>query len=95
MIIENVLNYFFLPVLSIGMILVLIRFIKGPSIADRVIALDLIITVGISMMSIYAIVSKQEAFLDIATIFALIAFLGTVSFAYYLEKTGGSDKPEE
>lgn len=95
MIIENVLNFVFLPALSVAMVLVFIRFVKGPSITDRVISLDLIITIGISMMSIYAIVSKQESFLDIATIFALIAFLGTVSFAYYIEKTGSSDDSEE
>jgi multicomponent Na+:H+ antiporter subunit F len=80
------LNYIIMPLLSISILLVFIRFVKGPSISDRVISLDLIITIGIAMMAVYAISSGQEAFLDIATIFALIAFLGTVAFSYYLEK---------
>lgn len=70
------------------MAMVFIRFLIGPRITDRVISLDLIVTIGIAMMAIYAITSEQEAFLDIATIFALIAFLGTTAFAYYIEKKG-------
>uniref|UniRef100_UPI0030D8356F cation:proton antiporter n=1 Tax=uncultured Planktosalinus sp. TaxID=1810935 RepID=UPI0030D8356F len=63
-----------------------IRFLMGPSIADRVITLDLLITTGIGVIAIYSITSNQPTFLDIAMILALIAFLGTVAFSYYLEK---------
>lgn len=75
-----------LPVLSVSMVLLFIRFLLGPSIADRVIALDLLITTGIGMIAIYSIITNQPTFLDIAMILALIAFLGTVAFSYYLEK---------
>lgn len=80
------LYYILLPVLSIAMVLLFVRFLLGPSIADRVIALDLLITTGIGIISIYCIISNQPTFLDIAMILALIAFLGTVAFSYYLEK---------
>jgi multicomponent Na+:H+ antiporter subunit F len=60
--------------------------LKGPSISDRVIALDLLITTGIGIIAIYSIISDEDTFLDIAMILALIAFLSTVSFSYYLEK---------
>jgi multicomponent Na+:H+ antiporter subunit F len=66
--------------------LIVIRFLKGPSIVDRVIALDLIITVGIGIIAVYSIITNRPTFLDIAMILALIAFLGTVAFSYYLEK---------
>jgi multicomponent Na+:H+ antiporter subunit F len=62
------------------------RFLKGPSIVDRVIALDLLITTGIGIIAVYSIITNQPTFLDIAMILALIAFLGTVAFSYYLEK---------
>jgi multicomponent Na+:H+ antiporter subunit F len=58
----------------------------GPTLSDRVIALDLLITIGISTIAIYAMITDVPSFLDIAMIFALIAFLGTVAFSYYLEK---------
>jgi len=84
--INDYLYYVILPVLAVSIVLVFIRFLKGPSIADRVVALDLLITIGISIITVYSILSKQSTFLDIAMILALIAFLGTIAFSYYLEK---------
>lgn len=80
------LNFFVVPMLSVSVVLVFIRIVKGPSIADRVIALDLLITIGIAVITTYSIISGNSTFLDVAMILALIAFLGTVAFAYYLEK---------
>lgn len=68
------------------MILIFYRFVKGPDIVDRVIALDLIITTGLGIIAAYSIMVNQNTFLDIAMILALIAFLGTIAFAYYLIK---------
>lgn len=86
MTLHDYLYYVLLPILSISIVLLFIRFLKGPSIADRVITLDLLITTGIGIITIYSITSNQPTFLDIAMILALIAFLGTVAFSYYLEK---------
>lgn len=83
---QNFLYYIILPILMLSVVLVFIRFFKGPDLSDRVVALDLIITIGIGIIGVYSIVSEQSTFLDIATILALIAFLGTVAFSYYLEK---------
>lgn len=80
------LYYIILPLLSVALVIVFIRFLKGPTIVDRIIALDLIVTIGIGIISIYSIINNQPNFLDIALILALIAFLGTVAFTYYLEK---------
>jgi len=80
------LYYCVLPILSLSVILVFYRFFKGPSIADKVIALDLLITIGIAIIAVYSIITNQPTFLDIAMILALIAFLGTVALSYYLEK---------
>lgn len=83
---QNFLYYIILPILMLSVVLVSIRFFKGPVLSDRVVALDLLITIGIGIIGVYSIVSEQSTFLDIATILALIAFLGTVAFSYYLEK---------
>jgi multicomponent Na+:H+ antiporter subunit F len=82
----NYLDYVILPILSISMVLTFIRFIKGPRVVDRVIALDLIITIGIGFITVFSIRSGKELFLDVAMILALIAFLSTVAFSYYLDK---------
>jgi multicomponent Na+:H+ antiporter subunit F len=80
------LYYIILPVLILSVVLVFVRFLMGPSLSDRVVALDLLITIGIGIIAVYSIISNQPTFLDIAMILALIAFLGTVAFSYYLEK---------
>jgi multicomponent Na+:H+ antiporter subunit F len=80
------LYYIILPILSLSAVLVFIRFLIGPSLSDRVVSLDLLITIGIGIIAIYSIITNQPTFLDIAMILALIAFLGTVAFSYYLEK---------
>jgi len=84
--VDNFLNFFVVPLLCVSVVLVFVRIVKGPSIVDRVIALDLLITIGIAIITTYSILSRNSTFLDVAMILALIAFLGTVAFAYYLEK---------
>jgi multicomponent Na+:H+ antiporter subunit F len=88
---HDYLYYVILPILALSVVLVFIRFLKGPSLSDRVVALDLLITIGIGIIAIYSITSNQPTFLDIAMILALIAFLGTVAFSYYLEKREQND----
>lgn len=83
-------DYVILPILTISVILTFIRLFKGPDVVDRVIALDLIITIGIGIITVYSIRTQQEVLLDVAIILALIAFLGTVAFSYYLEKKESS-----
>jgi multicomponent Na+:H+ antiporter subunit F len=67
------------------------RFLKGPSIIDRVVAFDLMVVIGIGAISLYSIFTDQPTFLDIAMVVALIGFLSTAAFAYYLEKRNKND----
>jgi multicomponent Na+:H+ antiporter subunit F len=86
MTLHEFINYIIIPILSLSVLLILYRFIKGPSIVDRVIALDLIITTGIGFIAAYSILTNRPSFLDVSMILALIAFLGTVAFSYYIQK---------
>ncbi|PVH26115.1 MULTISPECIES: monovalent cation/H+ antiporter complex subunit F [Sphingobacterium] len=79
-------DYVILPILTLSVLLVFIRIAKGPSVVDRVVALDVMITIGIGIITIYSIRQNQEVLLDVAIILALIAFLGTIAFSYYIEK---------
>ncbi|WP_346238993.1 cation:proton antiporter [Niabella insulamsoli] len=79
-------DFVIFPILTVSVVLVFIRLFKGPTIVDRVIALDLIITIGIGIITVYSIQQNQKILLDVAIILALIAFLGTIAFSYYIEK---------
>lgn len=84
--ITDFLYYAILPTLAISALLIFIRFLIGPSLPDRVIALELLVTTAIGIICVYSIFTNQANFLDIAMIMALIGFLGTVAFAFYIEK---------
>jgi multicomponent Na+:H+ antiporter subunit F len=75
-----------LVVLSVAILLAFYRLAVGPSLPDRVIALDLIATLIVGIVGLYAVLHSDAVFLRVAMIVALINFLGTVGFARYLEK---------
>lgn len=83
---QSLMLFLILPMIGLASVLTFLRLVIGPTIADRVIALDLLATMGIGIVAAYAIATNQAAFMDIAIIVALIGFLGTVAFAYYLER---------
>jgi multicomponent Na+:H+ antiporter subunit F len=73
-------------VLLIAFILAFIRLIKGPSLPDRVIALDLIAALIFGVIVTNSIANKDPIYLDVAIVLALIAFLGTIAYAKFVEK---------
>lgn len=75
-----------LPLLGCGVVVAFVRLARGPSLPDRVVALDLMATLIIAITATYSVVTDQPAYLDAAIVLALIAFLGTVAFAYYLNR---------
>ncbi|MDB9744315.1 monovalent cation/H+ antiporter complex subunit F [Fibrobacterales bacterium] len=70
----------------ISFLLAFLRLWLGPSLADRVVALDLISVLTIAVIATFTLESKERAFLDIAITLALISFLGTIAFAQYIRK---------
>lgn len=75
-----------LVAVSIGFVLATIRLVRGPSLPDRVVALDLIAVTAVTALALLALAYDSVAFLDVAGTLALIAFVSTVAFARYLER---------
>lgn len=76
-----------LPLLGCAMVTAFVRLVRGPTLPDRVVALDLMATLIIAISAAYSVVTDQPAYLDAAIVLALITFLGTVAFAYYLNRS--------
>lgn len=74
--------------LSLALIFGFIRMVRGPSLADRVVALELVASLTVGFIAVYVITSDKTAFLDVAMVLALTAFLAAIGFARYLEKGG-------
>lgn len=83
---HDYITFIILPILTISIVLVFFRFLRGPSVGDRVVALDLLITIGIAIIAVYSILTDRASFMDIALILALLSFLGTVAYSYYIDK---------
>lgn len=75
-----------LGILLVALLPALARLVRGPSLPDRVVSLDVMATTGIAIAAVYAILAGQPALLDVAIVVALVSFLGTVAFATYLER---------
>ncbi len=84
-IVEVVLTPVFMMLLT-AIFLAFWRLVRGPSLPDRVIALDVIASLSLGMIVVYAISADQPIYVDAAIALALIAFLGTVAFAQYIER---------
>jgi multicomponent Na+:H+ antiporter subunit F len=75
-----------LTMLALAAVLTFIRLVRGPTLPDRVIAIDLIGVLTICLLVVVAASTAQQAFLDVAMVLALISFVGTVAYARYVER---------
>ena len=79
---------FILLFILIAVIFGVIRLIKGPSSADRIVALDTLTTVVSSLLVLLALVFKNNIFLDISFVFAALSFTSVIVVARFLEGRG-------
>ncbi|GAA0619466.1 monovalent cation/H+ antiporter complex subunit F [Halomonas beimenensis] len=86
------------PVLSIcllaltaGLGLALVRLVRGPSLPDRVVALELFSTMVVGIIGIVAIAAEEALLLDVAIVMALMGFMATIGFARFVERGGQGD----
>ena len=77
--------------LSLSLVATFARLALGPTLPDRVVMLELMALLTVGFIGVYAIGAEHSAFLDVAMVLALIAFLAAVGFARYLEKGGYRD----
>jgi len=74
-----------LPILLISFGLAFFYLVKGPTLADRVVALDILGFIAIGIVCAYAIATNNAMLIDVASIVALISFLSTIAFAKFLQ----------
>ncbi len=72
--------------LMLSILISLYRFLKGPTLSDRIIAFDVISIMSISLLIILALYFQRSLYIDIAMVFGLIGFLGTTIFGRYIER---------
>ncbi|MCL7929855.1 monovalent cation/H+ antiporter complex subunit F [Halomonas llamarensis] len=78
-------------IMSLALILVFVRVVRGPSLPDRVVALELFSTTIVGLVAVYTIKTGVASFLDAAIVIALMGFLASIGFARFLERGGPRD----
>ena len=78
-----------LGLLALALILTFVRLLRGPSLSDRVVALDMFSIMAMGLIALRVIATGQALYLEIAIALGLVAFLATVFFARLIEARGG------
>ncbi len=82
----NGIIYFSIVLIGIGSLLAFMRFVKGPTAADRAIALDTLSVIGIAGLVLLAYIFKRYIYIDLALVYAVLGFIGIIVIARYIEK---------
>lgn len=75
-----------LVIYALSLLIAFVRLVLGPTLPDRVVAVDFIGTCLIGFIALHAIRTGDYSYLGAAIVLALLAFVGTTGFAYYLKK---------
>lgn len=69
----------------VTMVLAIYRAIKGPTVYDRILAVNAFGTLTVVLIAVYGFLSGRPEFLDLALVYALINFIGTIAVSKYVE----------
>jgi len=77
---------FALVTLAVALLIAVLRLVKGPTLPDRVVAMDLIGVLVVGLIVVLAASTGVRATLDAAIVIALVAFVATVAYGTYVER---------
>lgn len=85
---------FALVVLGVSFFLTVYRVIKGPTLPDRILALDMLVGIAIGFIAVIAIRTGYTLYIDIAIALGLVGFLATIAFARFILSRGRVDEQD-
>ncbi|ADZ71379.1 cation:proton antiporter [Polymorphum gilvum] len=77
-----------LALLCLSFVLIVIRTVRGPTLPDRVVALDMLVATGIGFIAAIGVLTDYYLYIDIAITLGLVGFLATVAFARFVLNRG-------
>jgi multicomponent Na+:H+ antiporter subunit F len=83
---------FALVALPLAFLMTVVRAVRGPTLADRVVALDMLVAIAIGFIAVIALKTGYHLYIDIAIALGLVGFLATVAFARFIQTTAGKVK---
>ncbi|WP_457582648.1 cation:proton antiporter [Ensifer canadensis] len=83
---------FALALLSLALLVTVWRIVRGPTLPDRVLGLDMLVAIAIGLIAVVAIRTGFNLYIDIAIALGLVGFLATVAFARFILARGLSSE---
>lgn len=80
-----------LVLMALALCLTFVRLFCGPSLPDRVVALELFSSILVGIIGVVAIATDVASLLDVAIVMALMTFMAAIGFARFLERGGPRD----
>ena len=87
--VPDIVLYIAFAFLMSAMIITLVRLLKGPSVNDRIAAMDLIASVIMGVILVYSVLINNAMYFDVTLIISLISFIGTIAVSTYLKQKNG------
>ncbi len=87
--VSTVVLFIAFSLLLAALVLAFARLLKGPSVNDRIAAMDVIASVVMGFILVYSVMINKEIYFDIPVIISLISFIGTVAISTYLKHKNG------
>jgi len=81
----QIIIYITLTLMALGILFSVIRFVKGPTAADRTIALDTMTTIFVAAFVLLAFIFNRFIYIDVALVYGVLGFIGVLVIARYLE----------
>jgi len=70
----------------LGVLLGVLRLILGPTVIDRIAAIDMLTIISISLIALYALVADRFIYLDAALVYGVLSFLAVLAVARHLDR---------
>lgn len=78
-----------LAMIAVAGLLTLLRLVSGPRALDRIMALDVLVTMAIAAIAVGMTVREDTTAIPVVVVLALLAFIGSVTAAHLIEKREG------
>jgi multicomponent Na+:H+ antiporter subunit F len=75
-----------LIIIGVAICLCLLRMLKGPTAPDRAVAVDTIATITTALLVLLGFIFERYVYIDVALVYAVLTFIGSVAIARFLEK---------
>ncbi len=83
--VSGLMWYIYAGFILLGLFLLFLRFILGPTSSDRVVSVDAMTTVTTALLVLFSLFFKRGIYMDVALVYAVLAFITVLAIARYFE----------